>query len=182
MASRPVLKPSLKNKKVSNLYYTGQLTVPGPGVPPSIISGEVVANDAEQRNLAIEQTLARTRQIRERISEQRQRSQERAEAQARATTLSQSHVDYPRYYAHPFYLRRGIGHGFRAVLLCCFTSRSAPARWLPCLLPPSAGAQRGPRGERSDRPALAERVEALPTCKVRSEQRTATGPIVAPAA
>jgi phytoene desaturase len=40
-----VLKPSLKNKKVANLYYTGQLTVPGPGVPPSIISGEVVANE-----------------------------------------------------------------------------------------------------------------------------------------
>jgi len=38
-----ILKPSLKNKKVSNLYYAGQLTVPGPGVPPSIISGQVVA-------------------------------------------------------------------------------------------------------------------------------------------
>ncbi len=38
-----VLKPSVKSKKVSNLYYTGQLTVPGPGVPPSLISGEVVA-------------------------------------------------------------------------------------------------------------------------------------------
>jgi phytoene desaturase len=36
-------KPSLKNKKLNNIYYTGQLTVPGPGVPPSIISGEVVA-------------------------------------------------------------------------------------------------------------------------------------------
>jgi phytoene desaturase len=40
-----ILKPSLKNKKLSNLYYTGQLTVPGPGVPPSLISGEVVANE-----------------------------------------------------------------------------------------------------------------------------------------
>jgi phytoene desaturase len=39
-----ILKPSLKNKKLKNFYYTGQLTVPGPGVPPSIISGEVVAN------------------------------------------------------------------------------------------------------------------------------------------
>ncbi len=39
-----LLKPSLKSKKVANLYYTGQLTVPGPGVPPSLISGEVVAN------------------------------------------------------------------------------------------------------------------------------------------
>ncbi|GAB3514894.1 phytoene desaturase family protein [Emticicia fontis] len=38
------LKPGLKNKKVRNLYYTGQLTVPGPGVPPSLISGLVVAN------------------------------------------------------------------------------------------------------------------------------------------
>jgi phytoene desaturase len=37
------LKPSLKSKKVKNLYYTGQLTVPGPGVPPAIISGEIVA-------------------------------------------------------------------------------------------------------------------------------------------
>lgn len=37
------LKPSCKSQKVSNLYYTGQLTVPGPGVPPSLISGEVVA-------------------------------------------------------------------------------------------------------------------------------------------
>lgn len=40
-----ILKPSLKNKHVKNLYYTGQLTVPGPGVPPSLISGEVVANE-----------------------------------------------------------------------------------------------------------------------------------------
>ena len=39
-----ILKPSLKNKNLTNFYYTGQLTVPGPGVPPSIISGEVVAN------------------------------------------------------------------------------------------------------------------------------------------
>jgi len=40
-----ILKPSLKNRRVRNLYYTGQLTVPGPGVPPSLISGEVVANE-----------------------------------------------------------------------------------------------------------------------------------------
>jgi len=39
------LKPRLKSKKVSNLYYTGQLTVPGPGVPPSLISGAVVARE-----------------------------------------------------------------------------------------------------------------------------------------
>ena len=38
-----ILKPSCKSKKVKNLYYTGQLTVPGPGVPPSLISGEVIA-------------------------------------------------------------------------------------------------------------------------------------------
>jgi phytoene desaturase len=40
-----ILKPSLKSKKVSNLYFTGQLTVPGPGVPPSLISGQVVAKE-----------------------------------------------------------------------------------------------------------------------------------------
>lgn len=39
------LKPKLKSKKIKNLYYTGQLTTPGPGVPPSIISGEVVAKE-----------------------------------------------------------------------------------------------------------------------------------------
>ncbi|HTO36408.1 MAG TPA: phytoene desaturase family protein [Flavobacterium sp.] len=39
-----VLKPKIRNKKVKNLFYTGQLTVPGPGVPPSIISGKIVAN------------------------------------------------------------------------------------------------------------------------------------------
>ena len=40
-----ILKPSLKSKKVKNLYYTGQLTVPGPGVPPSLISGQVVGKE-----------------------------------------------------------------------------------------------------------------------------------------
>ncbi|MEO1436629.1 MAG: phytoene desaturase family protein [Bacteroidota bacterium] len=38
-----ILKPRLKSKKVKNLFYTGQLTTPGPGVPPSLISGQVVA-------------------------------------------------------------------------------------------------------------------------------------------
>jgi phytoene desaturase len=38
-----ILKPGCRSKKVENLFYTGQLTVPGPGVPPSLISGEVVA-------------------------------------------------------------------------------------------------------------------------------------------
>lgn len=37
------LRPKLKSKKVENLYFTGQLTVPGPGVPPSLISGKLVA-------------------------------------------------------------------------------------------------------------------------------------------
>jgi phytoene desaturase len=40
-----ILKPSCRSKKVNNLYYTGQLTVPGPGVPPSLISGELVAKE-----------------------------------------------------------------------------------------------------------------------------------------
>ena len=40
-----ILKPSLKNKKIKNMYYTGQLTVPGPGVPPSLISGLVTARE-----------------------------------------------------------------------------------------------------------------------------------------
>lgn len=40
-----ILKPSLKSKKIKNLYFTGQLTVPGPGVPPTIISGQVVAGE-----------------------------------------------------------------------------------------------------------------------------------------
>ena len=38
-----IFKPSMRNKKLKNFYYTGQLTIPGPGVPPSIISGEVVS-------------------------------------------------------------------------------------------------------------------------------------------
>lgn len=40
------LKPKIRNKAVKNLFYTGQLTVPGPGVPPAIISGKIVANEA----------------------------------------------------------------------------------------------------------------------------------------
>jgi phytoene desaturase len=38
-----MLKPSIKNKKLKNFFYTGQFTVPGPGIPPALISGEVVA-------------------------------------------------------------------------------------------------------------------------------------------
>jgi phytoene desaturase len=40
-----VLKPGLRSRKVKNLFFTGQLTVPGPGVPPSLISGEVVSKE-----------------------------------------------------------------------------------------------------------------------------------------
>ncbi len=43
-----ILKPSCRSKKVKNLFYTGQLTVPGPGVPPSLISGEVVSAELNQ--------------------------------------------------------------------------------------------------------------------------------------
>ncbi|MEC3875094.1 phytoene desaturase family protein [Chryseobacterium salviniae] len=46
LSQTAVLKPSLRNKKVKNLFYTGQLTVPGPGVPPSIISGKIAATEA----------------------------------------------------------------------------------------------------------------------------------------
>jgi len=42
------LKPKLKSRKVKNLFFTGQLTTPGPGVPPSLISGRVVANEIEK--------------------------------------------------------------------------------------------------------------------------------------
>lgn len=45
LSQTAILKPSLKNKNLNNLYYTGQLTVPGPGVPPSLISGKVVAEE-----------------------------------------------------------------------------------------------------------------------------------------
>lgn len=42
------LKPSLRSRKVRNLVYAGQLTVPGPGVPPSLISGELAAAQVEK--------------------------------------------------------------------------------------------------------------------------------------
>ena len=42
------LKPSIKNKNLTNLFYAGQLTVPGPGVPPSIISGNVAAQQVDK--------------------------------------------------------------------------------------------------------------------------------------
>ncbi|MCH1401800.1 MAG: phytoene desaturase family protein [Schleiferiaceae bacterium] len=40
-----ILKPRLKSKKINNLYFSGQLTTPGPGVPPTLISGEVVSKE-----------------------------------------------------------------------------------------------------------------------------------------
>ncbi len=44
------LKPSMRSKKVKNLLYAGQLTVPGPGVPPAIISGQIVAREIDKLN------------------------------------------------------------------------------------------------------------------------------------
>ncbi|HEY0175283.1 MAG TPA: phytoene desaturase family protein [Pedobacter sp.] len=43
-----VWKPSLKNNRVKNLFYAGQLTVPGPGVPPALISGQIAAAQLNQ--------------------------------------------------------------------------------------------------------------------------------------
>jgi hypothetical protein len=43
-----IFKPKIINKKIKNLFYTGQLTVPGPGVPPSIISGKIASNLLDQ--------------------------------------------------------------------------------------------------------------------------------------
>jgi phytoene desaturase len=48
LSQTAVLKPKIKNKKIKNLFYTGQLTVPGPGVPPSIISGKIVATEVNK--------------------------------------------------------------------------------------------------------------------------------------
>jgi phytoene desaturase len=45
-----IFKPKMKNIKVPNLYYCGQLTVPGPGVPPCIISGHIVADLIHQEH------------------------------------------------------------------------------------------------------------------------------------
>ncbi len=43
-----ILKPSVRNKHLSNLFYAGQLTVPGPGVPPALISGKIVSDQASK--------------------------------------------------------------------------------------------------------------------------------------
>jgi phytoene desaturase len=40
-----IFRPACRSKKLKNLFYTGQLTVPGPGVPPALVSGEVVARE-----------------------------------------------------------------------------------------------------------------------------------------
>ena len=45
-----ILKPRLKSKKIKNLFFTGQLTVPGPGVPPSLISGKLVSELINNHN------------------------------------------------------------------------------------------------------------------------------------
>ena len=45
LAQTAFFKPRMRSKKISNLFFTGQLTVPGPGVPPSLISGQVVATE-----------------------------------------------------------------------------------------------------------------------------------------
>jgi len=45
-----ILRPKLKSKKINNLYFTGQLTVPGPGVPPAIISGKIVSDLIIEKN------------------------------------------------------------------------------------------------------------------------------------
>jgi phytoene desaturase len=42
------LKPKLRHKTIKNMFFTGQLTTPGPGVPPSLISGQVVANEVDK--------------------------------------------------------------------------------------------------------------------------------------
>ncbi|MDN3692499.1 phytoene desaturase family protein [Chryseobacterium tructae] len=48
LSQTAVLKPKIRNRKIRNLFYTGQLTVPGPGVPPSIISGKIVATEVSK--------------------------------------------------------------------------------------------------------------------------------------
>lgn len=47
-----ILRPKLRSKKLNNLFFTGQLTVPGPGVPPSIISGKIVSDLILKNNLS----------------------------------------------------------------------------------------------------------------------------------
>jgi len=49
LSQTAILKPKMISPKVKNLFYTGQLTVPGPGVPPAIISGQIVAREIEKK-------------------------------------------------------------------------------------------------------------------------------------
>ena len=42
------LRPKLKSKKVENLFFSDQLTVPGPGVPPALMSGKLIAGLIEK--------------------------------------------------------------------------------------------------------------------------------------
>jgi phytoene desaturase len=51
------LRPKLKSKKVKNLFFTGQLTVPGPGVPPSLISGKLVSEIIIKENTLKHETV-----------------------------------------------------------------------------------------------------------------------------
>jgi phytoene desaturase len=44
LSQTAILKPRMKTRMVRNLVFSGQLTVPGPGVPPSLISGEIAAS------------------------------------------------------------------------------------------------------------------------------------------
>jgi phytoene desaturase len=48
LSQTAALKPKIINRKVNNLFYAGQLTVPGPGVPPSIISGEIASEELKK--------------------------------------------------------------------------------------------------------------------------------------
>jgi phytoene desaturase len=48
LSQTAILKPRMKNKHLKNLFFAGQLTTPGPGVPPSLISGQVVAAQIEK--------------------------------------------------------------------------------------------------------------------------------------
>ncbi|MCM5662821.1 phytoene desaturase family protein [Galbibacter mesophilus] len=55
-----VLRPGIRNKKLKNLFYTGQLTVPGPGVPPALISGKIVSNYIEKHFSQAQTTTIKT--------------------------------------------------------------------------------------------------------------------------
>lgn len=48
LSQTAVRKPTIRNKKLTNLFYAGQLTVPGPGVPPALISGKIVAKEVDK--------------------------------------------------------------------------------------------------------------------------------------